>query len=327
MSLKIKFVSLVVALFGVFSSCALSAADAPVATTDKAPATPAKAEAKAEEAKTITIEADDAKLKELIDKVAEQSKKKIIVESTVKGTVAHLSVKNVTAEAALGAICKSGKCEWRKVYLPADSKLIEQPERLASTVRLVTAMGFPEMLISGSSNGKLVAHYTQEKTVKSVQDVAIKDPALAEVYVVTNDAAVAEKDKDAGDKSKSEKLQEYVQKQKEMMDEFMKMTPEEQERAMLEGINQFENMDPGYMASMMRTMSKMDPAVFARMQSRGTDMLLTMSQEDRRAMIKMSIQSQKFVNPEVQKMLQEDAKAVMEEMQREQGQGGNQPNP
>jgi hypothetical protein len=261
----------------------------------------------------ITIEADDAKLDQLVAKVAEQSKKKIIAESTVKGNVPHFSVTGVTLEAALGAICKSGKCEWRRVFLPADSKLLEQPDKLASTLRLVTAMGFPEMVISGASNGKIAAHYVQDKSVKSVQDIAMKDPALTEVYVVTNDMAVAEKPKD--DKNKA--LEDYIKQQKEMMDKFTKMTPEEQEQAMLEGINMFENMDPSYMASAMKAVSKMDPDQFARLANRSTEMMTAMSQEDRRAFLKMSMKMQPKMDPQYMKMMQEDMQAVMEELKAE----------
>jgi hypothetical protein len=314
---RIATMLIVSALVAFVASAAVFSAEPVPSVVEKAPA----AEVKTAEAK-VTIEADDATLKDLIAKVAEQSKKKIVAESTVKGTISHISAKDVTVEGALSTICKAGKCEWRKVYLPSDSKLLEQPDKLASTVRLVTAMGFPEVLISGASNGKVAAHYTQDKSVKSVQDIAAKDPSLAEVYVITNDMAVAEKPKEEG-KSDSSALEEYVKQSKELMEKFVKMTPEEQERAMLEGITMFENMDPSYMASAMRAMSKMDPGVFSRMSNRGTDMMLAMSQEDRRAFLKMSMRAQTQISPEVQKMLQEDAMAVMEEIKAERGQNPN----
>lgn len=311
---KATYIAVAALLFGLATFASVFAEDSSAADA------PNKVEAQAQTPK-VTIEADNARLKDLFEKVAEQSKEKIILESTVKGTVPRFSVTNVTVEAALTAICKSGKCEWRRVFLPADSKLLEQPERLASTVRLVTAMGFPEMLISGSSSGKVAAHYTQEKSVKSVQDIAAKDPSLLGVYVITNDALVAEKEKDKEDKSSA--LQDYVKQTKDLMDKFVKMTPEEQEQAMLESISQFENMDPGYAASIMRSFSRMDPEVFARMQNRGTDMMLQMSQDDRRAFLKMSMRAQSQMDPQVQQMLMEDAKAVMEELKAEQENNGH----
>lgn len=310
---KIARIVLIGVLLGLLAASAAVAADQPAA----------KPEVKAEEPK-ISIEADDAKVKDLFDKVAEQSKKRILLESTVTGTLKNISAKDVTVEAALTTICKLGKCEWRKVYLPSDSKLLEQPDKLAATVRLVTAMGFPDMLIGGSSNGRLAAHYVQEKNVKAVQDIAVKDPALTEVYVITNDIAVAEKEKADEEKSPSKEFEEYVRQQKEMMDKFAKMSPEDQEQAIVAGINMFEQMDPAYMASAMRAMSRMDPDVFARMSSRGTDMLLAMSQEDRRAFLKMTMRAQTRVDPRVQEMLMEDSKAIMEELRQE---GALPPNP
>ncbi len=300
-------------LVGLLAASAATAADQPAA----------KAEAKTDEVK-ISIEAADAKVKDLLGKVAEQSKKKIVLESTVGGTVKEISAKDVTVEAALTTICKLGKCEWRKVYLPSDSKLLEQPDRLAATVRLVTAMGFPDMVISGASNGKLAAHYVQDRNVKAVQDLAVKDSALSEVYVITNDIAVAEKEKADGEKSSSKEFEEYIKQQKEMMDKFVKMSPEDQEQAIVAGINMYEQMDPTYTASVMRAVSRMDPEVFARMSNRGNDMLLAMSQEDRRAFLKMTMRAQTHVDPRVQQMLAEDVQAVMEELRQE---GQLPPNP
>lgn len=309
-----RIISVVAVLFllGVLAAAASLAAETADAKTEKEPGSSIKTDGT-----KVSIEADDAKIKDLFNSVADQSKKKIVVESTVKGTVPHISAKDVTVESALTVLCKAGKCEWRKVYIASDSKLLEQPDRLASTVRLVSAMGFPEMLIPAASNGKLAAHYTQEKTVKSVQDLVAKDSALSEVYVITNDAAVAEKEKEKEDQSGSKALEEYNKQQQEMMDKFIKMTPEEQEQAILAGINLFENMDPSYMASAMRAMSKMDPDVFARMANRGTDMLMSMSTEDRRAMMKMQMRMAAKMSPEMQQMLGEDAKAVVEELQQE----------
>lgn len=283
----------------------------------------AKPEAKAEELK-VSIEADDARVKDLFGKVAEQSKQRILMESTVTGAVKNISAKDVTVEAALTTICKLGKCEWRKVYLPSDSKLLEQPDKLASTVRLVTAMGFPDIVVSAASNGKLAAHYVQEKNVKAAQDIALADSNLVGVYVITNDIAVAEKENTAEQKSPSKEFEDYIRQQKEMMDKFVKMSPEDQEQAIVAGINMFEQMDPSYMASAMRAMSRVDPEVFSRMSNRGTEMLLSMSQEDRRAFLKMSMRTQMQIKPEVLQMLQEDSAAVMEELQRE---GALQPNP
>ena len=92
-----------------------------------------------------------------------QTKAKILVESTVAGQIST-TLTDVSLETALTAISKtSGKMEWRKLYLAADSDLIKQPDRLASTVRLMSGFSFPSLVVAGSSTGKIAAHFDDKK--------------------------------------------------------------------------------------------------------------------------------------------------------------------
>jgi len=72
----------------------------------------------------VSISAKGSKLTEVLDSLAKQSNQRIVVESTVKGTLGSLSLSDVTLESALTAVCKAGKVEWRKIYLNKDSKFI-----------------------------------------------------------------------------------------------------------------------------------------------------------------------------------------------------------
>lgn len=278
-------------------------ADVPDA-VNNAPASPDKTAAA-----TVSVNASDTRLSDVLVSLAKQANEKILVESTVKGKVT-LSVVNASLETCLGAICKAANIQWRKVYIDPKSKLLEQPDRFASTVRLMSAMTFPDMLVTGASMDKVGVHCSGLKAVKAAQDTLAKDLGLQAVYLITNDTAVAL----AEEKTKSDKVGQYSSMSKQLMDMFMKMTPEEQEQAIIDGINQYEQMDPSYMSSAMQALMKADPDALARIASRQTEMLFHMTPEQRRAMLKMNMQFASTLTPEQMQILQEDAKAAAEEL-------------
>ncbi len=268
-----------------------------------------------ESGQLVSITADDSKLTDALKSLAKQTNEKILVESTVKGNVT-LTLNSVSLETALGALCKSAKVEWRRLYISPESKLLEQPDKLAATVRLMTGMSFPDLVLAGSSTGSVGMHCAEQKAVKAAEDKVVSELGLQRVYLITNDAAIAQKKMDDASKSA---IENYIAASKKLLDDFMKMSPEEQEAAVVEGIMQYEQMDPAYTSRVMQAVMRVDPDLLKRMTARGTEALLHMSEQDRRAMMKLQIELQKTIAPEQMKILQEDAKAVMEEIQKEQG--------
>ena len=95
----------------------------------------------AEDSGKISVTVRDEPVRSAFENIAKQSKEKILLESTVKGQVT-LSINDVELESALEAICKASKCDWRKLHIKSDSSLLEQPDRLAATVRLMSGIGF-----------------------------------------------------------------------------------------------------------------------------------------------------------------------------------------
>lgn len=284
-----------------------------------APATPepAKDAVKAETtAAKITLNVKDTPIAEVIKSIASQTKQKILQESNVKGKVT-LTITNTSLEAALGAVCKPANLVWRKVYIDPKSELIDKPDRFAATLRLMAGLSFPDLVIAGSSNNKIGVHCQQKQGVEDAQDKIVKDLGMEPVYLVSNDAAVAAKEAE-----KNTAVNKYTQSAKDQLDMFMKMTPEEREQALLASLNMMDNVGPEYYSSVMQTLMNSDPSNLKRIMSRQTDMLFSMSQEQRRQMIKMNMQMMQNITPEMQQMLQEDAKAIAEEMKNQQ-----QPNP
>ena len=265
----------------------------------------------------ITVSADDSGVRGVLESIAKQSKEKFVVESTVKGDV-KLSLTDAALEPALTAICKAGKIEWRKVYISPDSKLIEQPDKFASTVRLMSGLSFPDMVLAGSSLNKVGAHLENAKAVSAAEDAAVKSLGMIRVYLVTNDAAIAAKSREA-DKDKTEKsnVDKYIDMQKDGLDAFMKMSPEEREQAIMASLDLADQIGPGYMGAAMEALTKADPDVLARRLSRQSDMMMTMSTDARRSMIKMGIKMQGLMSPDLRKMMEEDAKAVIEDLKAE----------
>ena len=153
----------------------------------------------------------------------------------------------------------------------------------------------------------------QKQGVEDAQDKIVKDLGMAPVYLVSNDAAVAAKEA-----AKSTPVSKYTDMAKEQLDMFMKMTPEDREQAMMAGLDLMDSVGPEYYSSIMQTMMNTNPEKLQRLQARGTDMLFSMSTEQRRAMIKMNMGAMKNITPEQMKILQDDAAAIAEEIKNEQ---------
>lgn len=271
----------------------------------------------------VSLSASDTKVKELLESLAKQSKEKLILESSVGGTVGSLSLKDVSLEPALTAVCKAAKLEWRKVYIAQESKLTEQPDKFAAIVRLMSGLSFPDLLLAGSSTGKTAIHLSEDKAVGKAREVLPRELGFTQVYLVTNDAAAAARalaKENGKTEPGSEAVGKYTQMAKEQMDMFMKMTPEEREQVIFESLNLIDQVDPSYMSSVMQTLMNSDPENLKRMVQKQTEVLFHMSEEQRRAMMKFNMKSMEFITPEQRRMLEEDAKAIMQEMQREAGQ-------
>lgn len=302
---------------GIFAVClvmmlAVGGYAAEQAKTDAPVAAPkADAVAPATEAK-ITVSVKDAPIADVLASIASQAKQKILLESNVKGKVS-LNVEGITLDAALTAVCKSTNQVWRKVYIDPKSELIEKPDRFAATLRLMAGMSFPDLVVAGASNSKIGVHCQQKQGVEDAQDRIVKDLGMVPIYLVSNDALVAAKEA-----AKNTAVSKYTQSAKDQLDMFMKMTPEEREQALLDSLNLMESVGSDYYASVMQTLMNSNPDNLRRIMARQTDMLFSMSAEQRRSMMRMNMEAMKFITPEQQKILQEDAMAIMEQMKNQQ---------
>lgn len=261
---------------------------------------------------TIKIEAKDSPVADVITSIASQSKQKILTESNITGKVT-LTAQDLSLDAALSAVCKSTKLVWRKVYIDPKSELLEKPDRLAATLRLMAGLSFPDLVVAGASNNKIGVICQQKQGVEGAREKIVKDLGMEPIYLVSNDALVAAKEA-----AKNTAVSKYTDMSRKQLDMFMEMTPEEREQALLDSLSLMDNIGPEYYSSIMQTLMKSNPETLQRIQRRGTDMLFSMSTEQRRAMMRLNMQSMSSITPEQMQILQEDAKAIQEEMKNQQ---------
>jgi len=284
-----------IVLLGIFAICAPAIADAPEPETqnDKAP--------------TVTLSATDEKASEILDQICKQTGARILMEKTADVKVS-VSVSDIPIEDALTAICKGGDLTWRKIYLRADSLLLKQPEALASTVRLITGMQFPDLVIDSASTGENVIYSRLKPAVDAVPVSLRRNMGMVPLYLIANDKAARE----VKEKPES-RVEKYAKLMQETMKLFMEMTPEEREQAMAMGLQQVQQFDPNYMAEVTKS-ALQNPGFMQQASQAGMNMLFSMSPEDRRAIMRMQMEMQQYITPEQRQMLMEDAKAVMAEL-------------
>ena len=260
----------------------------------------------------ITLSFKDTPVADVITSIASQSKQKILMETNVKGKVT-VSAQDLSLDAALSVVCKSTSLVWRKVYIDPKSELLDKPDRFAATLRLMAGLSFPDMVVAGASNNKIGVLCQQKQGVEGAQEKIVKDLGMELVYLVSNDALVAAKEA-----AKNSAVSKYTEMSKKQLEMFMDMKPEEREQALLDSLSVMDNIGPEYYSSIMQTMMNTSPETLQRIQKRGTDMLFSMSTEQRRAMLRLNMQSMNSITPEQMQILQEDAKAIAEEMKNQQ---------
>jgi hypothetical protein len=298
--MMMRSAALVVVLLMCLCACAL-AADAPAA--PKTPAPAAK----------MNLEYKDADVRDVLKEVGQKLGERVLVEKSVQGKIT-LSLKDVDISGALTPLAKAVKCEWRLLYLPKQSPLLDNPDGLASTVRLIGRLQFPDVVISDSTTPTRLAHICEIPSVKAVSGTVASNENFVKAYLVTNDVAATQREAKENAKL-NDKAAKYAAMQKQMLDMMMEMTPEEREQAFAESTEMWLNMDPSMMGEMMKSMMKMNPEVIAKMNQAGMQYFMQMPAETRRAMIRMNMNSMRSITPEQMKVIQGDAEAVIKEMQ------------
>lgn len=288
--------------FSILLLCILMLASAGFAQLAKPETTPT-----ADAPKLVSFALDDEKVSKATDDIVKQAGVRILLEKTAEVKITA-NVKEVPVEEALSVICKAGDLVWRQIFIRADSPMLKNPETLAATLRMMEGLKFPDMIIQKTSGDENLIHVAKKSAVDAVPTTLRKDMGMVAIYLITNDKAA----KKALDKANTN-AEKYAKLQKEAMDLFMKMTPEEREQAMASGMQLMQQMDPNYMNLSMQALMK-NPDVYQGIIQSSMDNMFKMPVENRRAMIRMQIQAMQMITPEQQKLMQEDAMEVMKEL-------------
>jgi len=261
----------------------------------------------ADSPKLVSFSVDDKKVSEATDQICKQAGVRILLEKTAEVKITA-NVDKVSVEDALGVICKAGDLAWRRIYVKVDSPLLKNPETLASTLRLMEGLKFPDLIIEKTSTLEHLVHIAKKPVVDAVPSAMRKDMGMVPLYLITNDKAA----KKAKEKAESN-VEKYLALQRESMELFMKMTPEEREQAMADGMGLMQQMDPNYMLAATRSLMK-NPETMGQIVQTQMQGIFSMPPADRQALMRMQMQAMQFITPEQQEILKQDAIAVMKEM-------------
>lgn len=293
--------------YSILLLCVLMLGSAGLAQTEAVGERPEKPETPAASEKLVSFSVSDEKVSKATDEICKQAGVRILLEKTAEVKITG-NVEQVSVEDALAVICKAGELEWRRIYIKADSPMLKNPEMLASTLRLMEGLKFPDMIIEKTSTKESLVHVGNKPTVDAVPISLRKDMGMVALYLITNDKA-AKKAKEKADSS----VEKYMALQKESMELFLKMTPEEREQAMVTGMGMVQQMDPNYMTAATHALMK-NPGMMEQIMQTQMQGMFQMPAEDRRAIMRMQIQAMQFITPEMRQLMQEDAIAVMKEM-------------
>jgi len=264
-------------------------------------------------ADNLSVEYSDKPAAEAFADLAQKGGATILVESSVKGKVT-LSASDVSVENALAAVCKSLDVQWRKLYIQQKPGEELKADSLAAVVRIISAARLPDVIVSGSQDEKPMV-FAKRTRFAIDADVMVTDTDLKPVYLVTNDRAAAKKAEDTAktdDKPKEKtKAEKYADMQKEMMSDFLEMTPEERTEAMRQSMNMLMQMDPGiYKEMSLAAIKSMDSQMMGDMMRMNMQMVMELPTDQLVEIMKINMQAMQNLPPEVMQKMMEAAKAA-----------------
>lgn len=276
-------------------------------------------------AKTVTINAANTPVEQVMKDISAATGETILVEKLVSGKLT-MNLTGVSTESALNAATKILKLQWRKVYVSDGSVLAKDADALAEQMRTVLSVRFPDIIIAEDGAGGSFMHIQRETAANQIIKIIPPAAGFKVVYLITDDEKAYKKE--IKDESKK-KVSNYVTSQKELLQSFLKMSPEERKAALRESMSMMSQMDPKMMAEMMNSIAEQDPEFLTRQGQMNMQALMNMNPEARRNLLRLSIKSNmevmKNMPPEFMKELQEESAAIAAEMGAGQSGAQNQP--
>lgn len=250
----------------------------------------AQAQKPADVSSLVSFTVDDDKVTVATDEICRQAGVRILLETTAEVKITA-SVTDMPVEEALSVICKIGDLAWRRIYIKANSTMLKNPETLASTLRLLENLKFPDLIVERTSADQKMIHVAGAPAVEAVPLSLRKEMGMVPIYLITNDRAA----KLAKEKAESP-VEEYLKLQKESVDRFVNMAPEQREQAMLSGMQFMQQLDPNYMSVATRAIMR-DPVLAEQAMVSWMQSMAAMSPQERAEFDVMMRQAAQSLRP------------------------------
>lgn len=269
--------------------------------------------------KTISIDASEKPVGDVLKQISTLSGETILVEKLVSGKVT-VGLKDTTIEKALDTITQTLGIQWRKIYVIQGSSLAKDADALASQMRTVLALRFPDIAISSEGSGGSFLHVQKASSANEIIKILPPTAAFKTVYLVTDDEKAAKKElKDAA----KAKVAKYVEESKKLTQSFLDMSNEERMAVLKESMNMMNQLGPELMQEMLTSVIETDPDYISQMNQMNVKAIMSLSPETRksllRASMKQAMEAQMNPTPEMLQLQQEQA-AIAQELAAEMNQ-------
>lgn len=263
--------------------------------------------------KTVTLDATDKPIAEVIDIIAKATGEKILVEKLVSGSITA-KIADATVEKALDAVTKSLHIQWRKIYVIPGTILEKDADALAAQMRTVLSLKFPDILIAPVGTGRSFVHIQKEAAADEITKAIPAEAGFTAVYLVTDDTQAYKKE--LKDESKK-KIATYSDIQRKLMKDFLDMSPEERKAALVESMNLMNQLGSEGMKQYLEAVLELDPAYVSDMNKMSMQVIMNLDPQTRKSMLRMSVQSSADVmeglTPEQQMQLEQEIMEIMQE--------------
>lgn len=210
----------------------------------------AATQAKPTTTSSITIQANDIPLRDVIKLIAAQTGRDFLVESTVGSRKLTLDVMNVSLEDALDFISsRPPDFQWRRISLPSNSPLLDSADDLAKAVRQAKGTSGPSMVLIDPI--KKTASVSVSESDTGPITSALKAAGWVEVYLITNDDAASS----TTPKPPPPTLDDYTSKQRALTDIFLTFGPDDRRKAALFDLSLILDNDLGYGRSLLKSIA------------------------------------------------------------------------
>jgi hypothetical protein len=239
------------------------------------------------QAQPIVLEFDRIDIQRVAQNLSERTQKNVVLDGSVKQTLPVTSTGSArTLEEALDRLTKPLGLVWKKVYVTRTTGAASG-ERIARLVETVKGVASTGIVVEDPATRKVTLYLRDLPAAPDLEaQIRTAWPFLDPVYLVSDPRPSARSD-EKKQRPKPNSPEQFAEMERERMDLFLKMSPEDRAKAMQQAMNQVFQADPAAMQQMMQ----------AGMQA-WMQMMQQMTPEQRQQFLTMSMQMMQSIPPE-----------------------------